>query len=108
LRGDEAFINRSIGNQVLIVSPLFSPHGIEGYSLRVLCPSTLVGTRDGPCKVPAVSAVFSLWRKEETRSWGFCVFQPHWQVLYSFPAWKLPENQNGSTGFSNIYYWLIN
>jgi hypothetical protein len=37
---------------------------------------------------------------------GICVFQPHWQVQSSFTAWKLPENQNGSTDFSNIYYWL--
>ena len=39
----------------------------------------------------------------ETRTRAFVSFNPIGR--YSFAAWKLRENQNGSTGF-NIYYWL--
>jgi hypothetical protein len=76
--------------------------------LRVPCPSSLVGTRDGLLgksrRLPLSSIMEKGWLGDAES--GICVFQPHWQVQYPFVAGKLRENQNGSTDFSNIYYWL--
>jgi hypothetical protein len=86
LRGDEVFVNRSIGNQLLVVSPLSNPLGIEIYSCAYSVPAVSVsGERGG--RLPA-----------------FVSFNPIGR--YSFAAWKSPENHNGSTDFSNIYDWL--
>jgi hypothetical protein len=71
--------------------------------LRVPCPSTMAGTRDGILGSPGGFRLFNLWRKRRSTS-GFVSFNPI--SRFSFAAWKSPENHNRSTDFSNIYDWL--
>ena len=75
MRGDEVFVNRSIGNQLLVVSPLFNPLRIEVYSCAYRVPALRQELAMGSLEVPAVS-VSSIYGERGGRLPALCLSTP--------------------------------